>query len=231
MTGNSNTANCNNCEHFSKCFQHLFPEEVEFINDKKIQLTYLQGETLFKQGAFAPYVMFVIDGLVKVYLQTGSNKQINIRLAVEGDYLAFSSVFDENIYNYSAVALKASIVCMIDKTALRKLFLSNSEFAMRITSRNCRNEAWLLDMVKNITYKQMRGKLASSLLYLSSENFLKHNVFQFLTRKDVADFASITTESTIKFIKEFEKEGILKLEGKDISVTDRKKLEEIARNG
>ncbi len=231
MAENSNTANCTNCEHFSKCFQHLFPDEIEFINDKKIQLTYLQGETLFKQGAFAPYVLFVIDGLVKVYLQTGSNKQINIRLAVEGDYLAFSSVFDENIYNYSAVALKDSTVCMIDKTALRKLFLKNSEFAMRITSRNCRNEAWLLDMLKNITYKQMRGKLASSLLYLSSEKFLNHNVFQYLTRKDIADFASITTESTIKFIKEFEKEGILRLNGKDITIIDQKMLEDIAKNG
>ncbi len=231
MTENSNTANCTNCEHFSKCFQHLFPDELEFINDKKIQLTYLQGETLFKQGAFAPYVMFVIDGLVKVYLQTGSNKQINIRLAVEGDYLAFSSVFDENIYNYSAVALKDSVVCMIDKTALRKLFLKNSEFAMRITSRNCRNEAWLLDMLKNVTYKQMRGKIASSLLYLSSEKFLNHNVFQYLTRKDIADFASITTESTIKFIKEFEKEGILKLDGKDITIIDQRVLEDIAKNG
>lgn len=231
MTENSNTANCTNCEHFSKCFQHLFPDEIEFINDKKIQLTYLQGETLFKQGAFAPYVMFVINGLVKVYLQTGSNKQINIRLAVEGDYLAFSSVFDENIYNYSAVALKDSVVCMIDKTALRKLFLKNAEFAMRITSRNCRNEAWLLDMLKNVTYKQMRGKIASSLLYLSSEKFLNHNVFQHLTRKDIADFASITTESTIKFIKEFEKEGILKLDGKDIKITDQRTLEDIAKNG
>ena len=231
MTGDSNTANCKSCEHFSKCFQHLFPDELEFINDKKIQLTYLQGETLFKQGAFAPYVLFVIDGLVKVYLQTGSNKQINIRLAVEGDYLAFSSVFDENIYNYSAVALKDSVVCMIDKTALRKLFLKNSEFAMRITTRNCHNEAWLLDMLKNITYKQMRGKIASSLIYLSSEKFLKKNVFHYLTRKDIADFASITTESTIKFIKEFEKEGILKLDGKDIIVVNRKKLEDIARNG
>ncbi len=175
--------------------------------------------------------MFVIDGLVKVYLQTGSNKQINIRLAVEGDYLAFSSVFDENIYNYSAVALKDSVVCMIDKTALRKLFLKNSEFAMRITSRNCRNEAWLLDMLKNVTYKQMRGKIASSLLYLSSEKFLNHNVFQYLTRKDIADFASITTESTIKFIKEFEKEGILKLDGKDITIIDQRVLEDIAKNG
>ncbi len=231
MIGENNTANCTNCEHFSKCFQHLFPDELEFISDKKIQLTYLPGETLFKQGAFAPYVMFVIKGMVKVYIQTGSNKQLNIRLAMEGDYLAFSSVFDENIYNYSAVALKDSIVCMIDKTALRKLFLNNAEFAMNITSRNCRNEAWLLNMLKTITYKQMRGKLASALIYLSSKKFLAQDVFHYLTRKDIADFASITTESTIRFIKEFEKEQILNLEGKNITITNRKALDEIARNG
>ncbi len=231
MTGDNNTANCTNCEHFSRCFQHLFPDELEFITDKKVQLTYLAGETLFKQGAFAPYVLFVIEGVVKVYIQTGSNKQMNIKLAAEGDYLAFSSVFDENIYNYSAVALKDSTVCMIDKTALRKLFLSNSEFAMNITSRNCRNEAWLLDMLKNISYKQMRGKLASALIYLSSEKFLTQDIFLYLTRKDIADFASITTESTIRFIKEFEKEGVLKLEGKSIAITDRRALDEISRNG
>jgi len=231
VTGDNNTANCTNCEHFSRCFQHLFPDELEFITDKKVQLTYLAGETLFKQGAFAPYVLFVIEGVVKVYIQTGSNKQMNIKLAAEGDYLAFSSVFDENIYNYSAVALKDSTVCMIDKTALRKLFLSNSEFAMNITSRNCRNEAWLLDMLKNISYKQMRGKLASALIYLSSEKFLTQDIFLYLTRKDIADFASITTESTIRFIKEFEKEGVLKLEGKSIAITDRRALDEISRNG
>ncbi len=231
MTGDNDNANCTNCEHFSRCFQHLFPDELEFITDKKIQLTYQTGETLFKQGAFAPYVMFIIEGMVKVYIQTGSNKQLNIRLAMEGDYLAFSSVFDENIYNYSAVALKDSIVCMIDKVALRKLFLNNAEFAMNITSRNCRNEEWLLDMLKNITYKQMRGKLASALIYLSAEKFLTQDVFLFLTRKDIADFASITTESTIKFIKEFEKEGILKLDGKNITITDRKVLDNIAKNG
>ena len=77
----------------------------------------------------------------------------------------------------------------------------------------------------------MRGKLASALLYLSSEEFLEEDVFQYLTRQDIADFASITIESAVKFIKEFEKEGILKLMGKDLKITDKHMLEEIARRG
>jgi CRP/FNR family transcriptional regulator len=197
----------------------------------KTQITYLKGETIFKQGAFAPYILYVVDGLVRVFLQTGSTKQLNIRLTKQGEFMAFSSVFGDNVYNCSAVALKDSTICMIEKTALKQLLMKNADFAMRITSRNCRNEARYLDIIQNTSYKQMRGKLASALLYLSSVEFLEEDVFQYLTRQDIADFASVTIESAVKFIKEFEKEGILKLMGKDLKITDKHMLEEIARRG
>ena len=223
--------NCTECKKSSKCFQYLYPDELEFINSRKTQITYLKGETIFKQGAFAPYIMYVVDGLVRVFLQTGSKKQLNIRLTKQGEFMAFSSVFGDNIYNCSAVALKDSTICMIEKTALKQLLMKNADFAMRITSRNCRNEGRYLDIIQSISYKQMRGKLASALLYLSSEEFLEEDVFQYLTRQDIADFASITIESAVKFIKEFEKEGILKLMGKDIKIINKDKLEEIAKKG
>lgn len=215
----------------SKCFHEKYSNEFESIREKKTRLTYQVGENLFKQGAFAPYVMYIIDGLVKVYLQTGYDKQINLRIAKKGDFLAFSSVFGENIYQYSALALKDSTVCMIDKEALRKLLIEKPEFAMQITSGNIRNENHLYEIIKNISYKQMRGKLASAVMYLSSEELIKEEVFKFLSRQDIADFASISTESAIKFLKEFEKEKILKLNQKDIQIIDRNRLEEIEKRG
>lgn len=205
--------------------------ELPFPDEKKTRITYLKGETLFKQGAFAPYVMYIIDGLVRIYLQVGYNKQINLRIGRSGDFLAFSSVFGENVYTYSGIALRDSTVCMIDKIALKDYLVSNPEFALKITSRNFRNESHLLEIIKNISYKQMRGKLASALLYLSDEDFAQEQIFRYLTRQDLADFASVSEESAIRFIKEFEKEGVLVLDGKDIIVSDREKLEEISRKG
>jgi len=68
-------------------------------------------------------------------------------------------------------------------------------------------------------------------LYLSGDDFTNEDIFQYLNRQDIADFSSISSESAIKFLKEFEKEGILKLKGKDIKVTKKGKLEEIAKRG
>ncbi|MFZ5431274.1 MAG: Crp/Fnr family transcriptional regulator [Bacteroidota bacterium] len=213
------------------CFRELYPEELKLIDEKRTQLVYRKGENLLKQGAFATHVIYVIDGLVKLYLQTGANKQINIRLARRGDFLAFPAMFGENVYSYSAVAVKNSTVSMIDKEALMALLRENVNFAMRITTKNLRHEAYLLEIIKNLSYKQMRGKLASALLYLSQPEFLEEEVFSHLTRQDVGDFAAISAESTIKFLKEFEKEGILKLSGKDVTVVNQKVLEEISVKG
>lgn len=205
------------------------PGIFENLAKNKTRITYLKGETIFKQGAFAPYILYVVKGLIKVYLQTGFEKQINLSLAKTGDFLAFSSIFGENIHTYSAQALKDSVICMIEKESLKKILLNNPEFALEVTSKNYRNERHLLEVIKNISYKQMRGKLASGLLYLSHEEFLKENVFQFLTRQEIADFASISAESAIKFLKEFENEKMITLKGKDIEITDRKKLETISK--
>ena len=211
--------------------EQMFPEDLKILDQQKTKITYLKGENIFKQGAFAPYVIYIVSGLVKVYLQTGYDKQINMSIARSGDFLAFSSIFGENIHTYSTQAVTDAEICMIEKESLKKGLLNNPEFALQITSKNYSNERHLLEIIKNLSYKQMRGKLASSLLYLSQKAFLDANIFEYLSRQDIADFASISTESAIKFLKEFEKEEILKLNGKDILILNLKKLEQVSKNG
>ena len=220
-----------NCEKMVACFRDLKPEELELISNGKKEVTYLAGENLFKQGAFSTHVLLVMDGLVKVYLQTGREKQLNLQLAKAGDFLAFSSLFGETVHATSAVALTDTQVCMIDKEKMRTLLLGNAEFAMRITSRNYRNERQLLTVIGNMTYKQMRGKLASALLYLSSDDFLGQDIFVHLSRQDLANFASVATESAIKLLKQFERVGVIALEGKEIHILSRTELEKIERLG
>jgi CRP/FNR family transcriptional regulator len=221
----------NNIESLVGCFQVLNKEDLEFILQNKTQIEYQKGETVFKQGAFASHVLFVNQGLVKIYVQAGKDKLLNIRLAKSGDFMAFASIFGDEKYQYSAVALTDSIICMINKDALIKVLLRNPEFAMQITSRNIFQESRYLDIIKNVTYKQMRGKLASTILYLTSEEYKNEDVFKFLTRQEIADFASITLESTVKFLKEFEKENIVSLENKDIIVKNWDALKELSDFG
>ena len=218
-------------ENIAGCFKTLDNTDIAFLNKNKTQIKYLKGETLFKQGAFAPHILFVNKGLVKVFLQTGLEKQVNLHLARQGDFMAFSSIFNKNTYEYSAVALSDASICMIEKEALKKVLMKDYSFAMEITSRNYQYETRHLEIIKSISYKQMRGKLASALLYLTTDHYKDDNVFHYLSRQDIADFASITVESAVKFLKEFEKEQLIKLEGKNIVLNDKQTLEDICIKG
>lgn len=213
------------------CFQLISREDLEALSENRTQITYLKGETVFKQGAFAPHVLFIQSGLIRVYLQTGRNKVQNLWISKTGDFLAFSSLFGERTYTYSAVAMKDAELLMIDRKSLSDLLRTNPEFGFRITSKNYNSEKHLMELVGSLSYKQMRGKLATALLYLNSEILRGEEVFSYLTRQDIADFASISVESVIKFLKEFEKEGILSLKGKNITVTDPQKLADISATG
>ena len=213
------------------CFHLISREEFETLNRKQTELTYEKGEHIFKQGAFAPHVLFIQTGLVKVYLQTGLRKHLNLWIARRGDFLAFSTIFGADNYPYSAVALKDSQLLMIEKVSLKGLLRTNPEFALRITSKNYGTEQHLLNIVTNLSYKQMRGKLASSLLYLSTDVLIREEIFKTLSRQDIADFASISVENVVRFLKEFEQEGIIILEGKNIKIADRQKLSTISNTG
>jgi CRP/FNR family transcriptional regulator len=77
----------------------------------------------------------------------------------------------------------------------------------------------------------MNGRMADTLLYIDSLKNEKAEIFQLLSRKDLADFAGISTESTVKLLKMFEKDGLIKLNEKDLKIVNYDSLREISRRG
>jgi CRP/FNR family transcriptional regulator len=69
------------------------------------------------------------------------------------------------------------------------------------------------------------------LLYLDSLKNEKAEIFQLLSRKDLADFAGISTESTVKLLKMFEKDGLIVLNEKDLNIIKYNALREISKRG
>jgi CRP/FNR family transcriptional regulator len=108
---------------------------------------------------------------------------------------------------------------------------NNGLFGFNIIRRYCEQNAELFKAVRNLMYKQMNGRLADTLLYLESLKSENPEIFQLLSRKDLADFAGISMESAVKLLKNFEKDGLIKLQDKDISLLDRNTLLEIGRKG
>ncbi len=208
-----------------------FPDEMLRQLQNRTLVTYYPKEIICKQGAFANHILLIVSGLARVFIQAGEEKQINLRLVQAGDYLAFSSVYSDPIYPFSSIALKETRVCMIEKSEMKKLLTDFPEFALNMISENFRLESRFIEIIFQLSSKQMRGKLAASLLYLSSVSFQNSQVLEILTRQELADFAQIGIESAIKFLKELEKENIITINGRSIHIENRMMLTELCRKG
>ncbi len=223
--------NCLDCKIGSNCFKKLVQGELEFINARKKQIIYTKGENICKQGAYASSVLYISSGLVKLYLENSNRKITNVQILKSSDFIGLSSIYGENIYNYSVIALKDTNICLIEKDALKELLEKNGSFASSLISRYCKNETYLFDKLRSISYKQMNGRLADVLLYLSSDKLSNENVFNYINRKDIADFACISKESTVKLLTEFKNEGIIDVKGKDIVIKKHELIKEISKRG
>lgn len=219
------------CELQAPCFQMLSSEEADLVRNSKTQVLFRKGDTLTKQGAFASYILFLISGVVKQYIEGSDNRSFNIRIVQAGDFIGLSSVFSKGVYTYSTTALTDCQVMLIGKESLSSIIQANGTFSYHLIQRHFNQNADLHDVLQNQQFKQMHGRLASSLLYLNALKSTLPNIFQLMSRKDLADFAGISTESTVKLLKSFEKEGLVDLQEKDISILDLEKLKEIQKRG
>jgi CRP/FNR family transcriptional regulator len=219
------------CDIKAPCFQMLLPEEAEIVRSSKTQVFFRKDDNLTKQGAFASYVLFIIDGFAKQYLEGDGTKNYNLRIIRPGEFVGLSAVFSGNTFNSSSVALTDCQVFLIEKDAIAKVVKQNGMFGYSIIRRYCEQNSVLMNSVRSLMYKQMNGRIADTLLYIDSFKNEKPDVFQLLSRKDLADFAGISTESAVKLLKTFEKEGLIVLNEKDIKIVNQAALLEISRRG
>jgi CRP/FNR family transcriptional regulator len=219
------------CDIQAPCFQMLSAEEAELVRASKTQVLFRKGDNLTKQGAFASYALFVINGLAKQYIEGEGGKSFNLRIIKPGEFVGLSAVFTKNTFNYSSVALTDCQVFLVEKETIASLIKQNGQFGFNMIKRYCEQNANLFDTLKNVLYKQMNGRMASTLLYINALKNENPEIFQLLSRKDLADFSGISTESAVKLLKSFEKDGLIELQEKDIFILNYNELEEISKKG
>jgi CRP-like cAMP-binding protein len=219
------------CDIQAPCFQMLTSEEVVLVRASKTQVLFRKGDSLTKQGAFASYVLFVITGLAKQYLENETTSNYNLRIIKSGEFIGLSAVFSKNTFNYTSVAITDCQVFLIEKEAILKVVKQNGLFAFTIIKRYCEQNTDLFNTIQSLHYKQMNGRLADALLYLDKLKSENSDIFQLLSRKDLAEFAGISTESAVKLLKAFERDGLIELNEKDIKLIDYSAINEISRRG
>jgi len=213
------------------CFDFLTDEERAIVDKTKVEVRYKKGEIISKQGAFASHIMFLKEGLAKIYLEE-NHKTLILKIIPSENIIGLTSLLDGNtVFQYSAQAYQDSIVHLIDINIFRKLTKQNASFASCIINILSENAIQTYGRFFCLTQKQSYGRFADIICCLS-ERIYKNNKFRLLlSRKELAELTSLSVESVSRMIKEFKNDGIIKLQGKDVEIADVNALKRISGMG
>jgi CRP/FNR family transcriptional regulator, polysaccharide utilization system transcription regulator len=225
-------SSCLVCKNKSTCFKQLSNSELDLSDKHRVQLNFKQGETIFKQGSFANHVHFVKKGLVKLYMEIpNSDKNLVINFLPDGNLLGLPSIYGNKVYTYTATAIENTTICIIENEIIKELIENNGKFAAEIitTMNNCSNSTFARFI--SLTHKQLNGRLADALIYLSEEIY-KSPVFKLsLSRADLGELTGMSTMSVVKVIKDFKDNNIIKNEDGTIEIINMPLLKRISEIG
>ena len=217
--------------HQCRCFEKLTPEQKEYLDANSVKIKYRKGEIIAKQGGFVSHVIYVEKGLAKVFLENGSNSLV-LRITPDRNFLGLSSVSEEHpFFPYSAMTYVDSEIRQIEVKAFRNLMEQNFEFSKEIIDILSSNSLQIYGRFFCFTYKQAFGRLADILLCLADRIFKASEFDLPLSRKELAELSGMSSETVIRMLKEFNDEGLIKMDGKSIEVIDYERIKQISETG
>jgi CRP/FNR family transcriptional regulator len=73
------------CDIQAPCFQELLPDEVKLVQSSRTQVLFRKGDSLTKQGTYASYVLFIVSGFAKQYIEGEGQRDFNLRIIRPGE--------------------------------------------------------------------------------------------------------------------------------------------------
>lgn len=222
---------CNCLECLKRCeyFQRLSEGELARVNSLKAAYKYRKGDVIVRRGDYNPYIVQISQGYVKMIIEGESEKCFILEVMGKQNFVA-SGFSGDKKSQFTLIALSEVLVCYIDIHIFLELLETNGLFAVDVLKYIDINEERRLKRMMSISLKQTRGKVADALLYIKNMS-VEESLFKYLSRSDIAEMANLSTENTIRTLKEFEDEGMISIDKKEIELKDNDALINISLKG
>lgn len=224
-------AACQTCTLKSLLFTKMSNEELEYVNGFRQEIEFEKGEIIIKANDPVKEFLYLKKGLVKLIKSDAHDKERIISIARPLDFVSLLSTFSDTHYSYSITALEKSVVCSIGLESMKDVIRKNGTFALELMQQISKSTNFVLQATYDIDNKQLRGRIAYILLWFAQKIYHKNSFDLPISRREIGELINMTTENVIRILSEFRKDGIIKIDGKNIAIEKKEMLEKISKSG
>jgi DNA-binding response OmpR family regulator len=218
---NSNSSHENNLDYT------LAKEAIDFLDfenyqgDKKSQ-SVNKKNTIYSEGDSPIRIFYLKEGKVKTFHTNQEGKYLITSFIHEGEFFGFVDILEDQLYRESAEALEDCKLLSFAANDFNQVLKSNIHleihFRKALTAYLIKNEQVLFSMA----YQSLRKRVALALydLAITYGKESQETVVIRLSREDLASRVGTATESVIRTLSEFKKEGLLEIKGGEMTILD-----------
>ncbi len=208
-------------------FIGLSSEEIESLFDQiNFQIKkYNEGQMVTHAGDTVDKLIVVLNGSVKGEMVDLSGKTIKIEDIEAPKPLAIAFLFGKaNKYPVNVVSNKESELLIIPKESVLRLFSMNQIILLNYLNTISDRSQFLSEKIRLLSFHSIRGKIANYILQLAQDG--SQQITLPLSQNQLAELFGVARPSVGRGMRELHNEGILKVEGKRVSILNMKELKQ-----
>ena len=192
---------------------------------------YEKNQAIFYEGNSYEGIYVLCSGSVKLVQSSQAGRQQILGIVSPGDLIEKSSLFYPGTHSATAQALERSEVSFFHRDEFLEVLKTNAHLAINLISVLSREVESGRERSRQLVFKSAKERLADILLDLSHKHGIKHNqtttIQLNLKRGELAEMAGVTQETVVRLLTLLEKEGLVRLAGKKITILNEEKLNQV----
>jgi len=219
------------CATCSKRFQSVFcnmdQANLELVNEEKVCTTYKKGQVVFHEGSRPLGVYCVHKGKLRLSQTGDDGKEQILRLVKDGDIMGYRALLTGDPYQASAIVMEEAQVCFLPKDLFVNMVQADPSLNLELIRLLGHDLKEAERHVTHMAQKPVRERVAEALLLVKETYGYEPDGKTLnlrMTREELANLVGTATETVIRLLSDFNKSGVIHLDGKKIQVIDERGL-------
>ena len=205
-------------------FAGLSESELNALAQRTLEKHFDPDSVLFWEGEPCQGMFLIVEGAVKIFKTSISGREMMLAMENAPATVAELPLFDGGPYPASVRAVGAVRAYFINKSDFQQVCRQFPDVALKVLAVVGRRLRHLVAVVESMTFGSVTQRLARLLLDLSSQSGGDEFPLP-ATHQEIASRLGTVREVVSRNLARFRAEGLIRIEGRQLTILDRTGLE------
>ncbi len=199
-----------------------------FFDDNGTRFSFEKDTIIYREGDHSNFIYLINTGTVKCHQIDEQGKELVTALHKEDDLFGYSSFTNNQPHKETATAIENVQMVGVSAMQFNQILDDNHKVALELMQLLSDDLLVMKNQLLEMAYGSVNKKTAATILKFAEKINRKPEDPIKISRSDLASVAGIATETLIRALTSFKKQGIIKADGRNIKVLDLEKLKQMS---